>query len=81
MEMLNFKDFQATRRTVVWTPQNAENEGFEPKTMVVLKYDQGCYIVIQDDHNYFLIVGASRWTSNDLESLERILYDRWYPDL
>jgi hypothetical protein len=46
--------------------------------MEVLQYDQGSFIIVERPGQFYLVIENNEWHSNDLESLERLLYDRWY---
>lgn len=73
-----FKDFQASREALTKGPGWCDENGFDAPSMEVLQYDQGSFIIVERPGQFHLIIGPSEWRSNNLESLERILYDRWY---
>lgn len=73
-----FKDFQASREALTKGPGWCDENGFDAPSMEVLQYDQGSFIIVERPGQFHLIIGPSEWCSNNLESLERILYDRWY---
>ena len=76
-QKLSFKQFQATKKAVSasleWCDANSIDFPAE-----VLIYDEGCYIECRSGGHFQLIIECSEWFSNDLGSLERLLYDRWY---
>ena len=73
-----FKEFQASREALTKGPEWCDENGFDAPSMEVLQYDQGSFIIVERPGQFHLIIGASEWRSNNLESLERLLYDRWY---
>lgn len=73
-----FKDFQASREALTKGPEWCDENGFDAPSMEVLQYDQGSFILVTSPGQFHLIIACNEWRSNNLESLERILYDRWY---
>ena len=73
-----FKEFQASREALTKGPEWCDENGFDAPSMEVLQYDQGSFIIVERPGQFHLIIEASEWRSNNLESLERLLYDRWY---
>ena len=73
-----FKEFQASREALTKGPEWCDENGFDAPSMEVLQYDQGSFIIVERPGQFHLIIGASEWRSNNRESLERLLYDRWY---
>lgn len=76
--LLTFKQFQATRQAVTMDHFWCEDQGLTTASAEVLKYHGGCYIIIEAPGVFHLIIGPAEWRSNNLESLERLLYDKWY---
>lgn len=76
--LLTFKQFQATR--VARTMNEAWCDEFYPgvSSAEALVYDTGCFILVKSPGQFHLVIGHNEWYSNHLESLERLLYDRWY---
>ena len=75
---LTFKEFQATRKAVTWDQARCQNEGFECVSMDVLEYEDGCYIECRPGSMYQLIIGNLDWFMSNLETLEQLLYDKYY---
>ena len=73
-----FKDFQASRQALTKGQDWCDENGLEGPTAEVLEYDQGSFILVTSPGQFHLIIEYHEWRSNNLESLERILYDRWY---
>lgn len=73
-----FKDFQASRQALTKGQDWCDENGLEGPTAEVLEYDQGSFIIVQSPGAFHLIIECSEWRSNNLESLEKLLYDRWY---
>lgn len=74
---LSFPEFQATKRAVSASLEWRDSSGLE-FTCEVLIYEDECFIECRSGGYFQLIIECSEWFSNDLESLERLLYDRWY---
>jgi hypothetical protein len=75
---LTFQAFQATREAHSKTPEWCENNGWDPSHTEVFQYADECYIIVIAPGEFFLQIGNDIWHSNNLESLEWILYDQWY---
>ena len=76
---LTFEQFQRSKVAQIKNREWCQDQGLDVWTVLpVLMYDTECYIVIVAPGDYNLIIGNCEWRSNNLESLERILYDRWY---
>lgn len=73
-----FDAFVASRRLCmdIGKALNADM-GREDRT-VGFMYDHGCYIEIQDDGRFYLIIERSDWIDSDLDKLERILWAMHY---
>lgn len=76
--ILTFEQFQSTRQAVTMDHFWCEDQCLTTASAEVLQYHQGCYIVIEAPGAFRLSIGPAEWRSNDLESLERLLYDKWY---
>jgi len=74
--MLTFTEFQATKTEC----PDLGVEFSDASLMGVsgLVYALGCYIEHRPEGGYYLLVGRSDWTSDDLATLERHLYDEHY---
>lgn len=77
---LTFEQFQRSKQAVTKGRAWCQDQGLDIPEAAVLMYDTECYIVIVAPWSgqFHLIIGHDEWRSNNLESLERILYDRWY---
>ena len=75
---LTFNQFQAARQAITMDRFWREEQGHDTSSAEVLMYPDGSFIVVTAPGLFHLIIGCSEWLSNNLESLERILYDRWY---
>lgn len=75
---LSFKAFQASKRAVTWGLAESNSNGLDGPTAEMLVYEDGCFIICLSDGRFQLIIECSEWLSNDLESLEQLLYDRWH---
>jgi len=75
---LTFEQFQSSRKASTKGRGWCEDQGLDVPEAAVLMYDTECYILIVAPGDYNLIIGNNEWVSNDLESLERLLYDKWY---
>ena len=76
--LLTFKQFQATRQAVTMDHFWCEYQGLTTASTEALLYHSGCYIIVEAPGAFHLIIEPAEWRSNDLESLERLLYDKWY---
>lgn len=76
--LLTFKQFQATRQAVTMDHFWCEDQGLSTASAEVLWYSGGSCIIVEAPGAFHLIIGPAEWRSNDLESLERLLYDKWY---
>jgi len=76
--LLTFEQFQASREAVTKDHFWCEDQGLTTASAEVLRYHQGSYIIVEAPGQFHLIIGPAEWRSNDLESLERLLYDKWY---
>lgn len=76
--LLTFEQFQATRQAVTMDHFWCEDQGLTTSSAEALWYSGGSYIIIEAPGAFHLIIGPAEWRSNDLESLERLLYDKWY---
>lgn len=74
---LSFKQFQATKRAVSASLEWCDANGLEFPCEVLI-YDEECFIECRSGGHFQLLIECSEWFSNDLGSLERLLYDRWY---
>ena len=77
-QKLTFKQFQGTRTAVTKGKVWCDDFYPEVEEAQVLQYDEESFIIVKKPGFFHLMIAASEWFSNDLESLERILYDRWY---
>ena len=75
---LTFKEFQATKVAQTWGPEDCRNERLDSESAEVLVYEDGCYIECRSGGHFHLIIECGEWLSNDLASLEQLLYDLWY---
>ena len=75
---LTFKQFQAARQALTMDHFWCEEQGLDTSSAEVLMYPEGSFIIVTAPGDYDLIIGFDEWRSNNLESLERLLYDRWY---
>ena len=75
---LTFKQFQASKEAKTMGQGWCDENGFDAPSMEVLQYDQGSFIIVERPGPVYLIIAHHEWRSNNLESLERLLYDRWY---
>ena len=75
---LTFKQFQASKEAKTMDQGWCEDNGLDASSAEVLMYPEGCFILVTSPGQFHLIIGYNEWRSNNLESLERILYDRWY---
>ena len=75
---LTFKQFQAARQALTMDHFWFEDNGLDASSAEVLMYDAGSFILVTSPGQFHLIIGCNEWRSNNLESLEQILYDRWY---
>ena len=74
---LTFEQFQAARQALTmhfW----CEDNGLDTSNAKVLMYPEGSFIIVTAPGQFYLIIEYNEWRSNNLESLEQILYDRWY---
>ena len=82
MNTKTFKEFQKSRRRV----ESIQIEfGFNDLEMGETDqpgyvYDDCCYIIIEPNEKYSLIIERSDYLSKDLQGLEEILYRDWYKD-
>lgn len=74
---LSFPEFQASKRAVSASLEWCDSNGLEFPCEVLI-YEDECFIECRSGGHFQLIIECSEWFSNDLESLERILYDRWF---
>ena len=75
---LTFEQFQGVRQALTMDRFWCEEQGLETSSAEVLMYPEGSFILITSPGPFHLIIGYNEWRSNNLESLEQILYDRWY---
>ena len=76
---LTFKQFQASREAKTMSQGWCEDNDLDASSAEVLMYPEGSFIILSNNPGcYQLIIERSEWRSNNLESLERILYDHWY---
>ena len=75
---LTFKQFQAARQALTMDHFWCEDNGLDTSNAEVLMYPEGSFIIVTAPDQFYLIIGCDEWRSNNLESLEQILYDRWY---
>ena len=75
---LTFEQFQAAKRASTAAEAWGEYAGFEDESMEILEYPEGSIIIVERPGQFHLTIAYHEWRSNNLESLERILYDRWY---
>ena len=76
--LLTFKQFQAARQALTMDHFWCEDNGLGASSAEVLMYPEGSFILVTSPGQFHLIIGPNEWRSNNLESLEQILYDRWY---
>lgn len=75
---LTFEQFQGARQALTMDHFWCEEQGLDTSSAEVLMYPEGSFIIVTAPGQFYLIIECSEWRSNDLESLEQILYDRWY---
>ena len=75
---LTFEQFQNYRKASTKGRGWCEDNGLDASRAEVLTYDAGSFILVTSPGWFHLIIGCDEWRSNNLESLEQILYDRWY---
>ena len=75
---LTFKQFQASKEAKTMDQGWCEDNGLDASSAEVLMYPEGCFILVTSLGQFHLIIEYNEWRSNNLESLEQILYDRWY---
>ena len=75
---LTFKQFQASKEAKTMGQGWCEDNDLGASSAEVLMYPEGSFILVTSPGQFHLIIGCNEWRSNNLESLERILYDRWY---
>ena len=75
---LTFEQFQSSRKASTKGRGWCEDNGLDASRAEVLTYDAGSFILVTSPGQFHLIIEGNEWRSNNLESLERILYDRWY---
>lgn len=75
---LTFEQFQRAKQALTMDHFWCEEQGLSMTSAEVLMYPEGSFIIVTAPGSFRLIIGCSEWYSNDLESLERLLYDRWY---
>ena len=75
---LTFEQFQASKEAKTMDQGWCEDNGLDASSAEVLIYPEGSFILVTSPGQFHLIIGYNEWRSNNLESLERILYDRWY---
>lgn len=75
---LTFKQFQASREAKTMSQGWCEEQGLDTSSAEVLMYPEGSFILVTSPEQFHLIIEYNEWRSNNLESLERLLYDRWY---
>ena len=76
--LLTFKQFQAARQALTMDHFWCEDNGLGASSAEVLEYPDGSCILVTSPGQFHLIIAHHEWRSNNLESLEQILYDRWY---
>ena len=75
---LTFKQFQAARQALTMDHLWCEDNDLGASSAEVLEYPDGSCILVTSPGQFHLIIAHHEWRSNNLESLERLLYDRWY---
>jgi len=75
---LTFKLFQASKEAKTMDQGWCEDNDLGASSAEVLMYPEGSFILVTSPGLFHLIIEYNEWRSNNLESLERILYDRWY---
>ena len=75
---LTFKQFQAARQALTMDHFWCEDNGLGASSAEVLMYPEGSFILVTSPGQFHLTIACNEWRSNNLESLEQILYDRWY---
>lgn len=73
-----FKDFQASRQAITKGRDWCEYNDLGASSAEVLMYPEGGFILVTSPGQFHLIIEYNEWRSNNLESLERLLYDHWY---
>lgn len=76
-DKLSFTAFQASKKAVSASLEWCDANGLEFPAEVLI-YEDECFIECRSGGHFQLIIECSEWFSNDLGSLERLLYDRWY---
>ena len=75
---LTFKQFQASKEAKTMDQGWCEDNGLDASSAEVLMYPEGSFILVTAPGQFHLIIEYNEWRSNNLESLELILYDSWY---
>lgn len=83
---LSFEEFQKSRRVSTDPLEIMELSGHCEGTKILYVaahvYEDSCWIMEQSPNHrpykYWLLIETSEWESDNLEELERILYDNWY---
>lgn len=76
--LLTFEQFQTSREAVTKDHFWCEEQGLSASSAECLMYSGNSYIIVEAPGAFHLIIGPSEWRSNNLESLEQLLYDKWY---
>ena len=76
--LLTFKQFQASKEAKTMAQGWCEDNGLGASSAEVLMYPEGSFIIVTAPGQFYLIIEYNEWRSNNLESLEQILYDHWY---
>lgn len=76
-QQLSLEEFRAAGVLVTKDKAWCDANGIEADSAKVMWYPGGCFISVESD-GYSLIVGRDEWRSNNLSSLESILYQNWY---
>ena len=75
---LTFEQFQRSKKALTMNHFWCEDNGLDTSSAEVLIYPEGSFIVVTAPGQFYLIIDDNEWRSNNLESLEQILYDHWY---
>ncbi len=76
-QQLSLAEFRAAGVPVTKDKDWCDANGVEADSAEVMWYPGGCFITVESN-GYSLIIGRDEWQSNNLSSLESILYQNWY---
>lgn len=77
-QLKTLAEFRHERKFVTKDKEWCDQYSIGNESQRVVEYPGDCFITVEDDQQYWLVIGNQEWTSPNLAWLEFQLYKEWY---